>query len=75
MQTRFSKYFHHLSVFSRVPASFHLVGINVAKKQNLHPLGVCSWNQHPLLDLDTKVTKFTLGLLSSSVEAVGAKSL
>lgn len=38
MQTHFSKYFHHLSIFSGVPAYFHCIGINVAKEQNLHPL-------------------------------------
>lgn len=38
VQTCFSKYFHWLAIFTGIPACFHLVGITIAKEQNLHHL-------------------------------------
>lgn len=58
MQTCFSKYFHHLAIFTGVPAYFHLVGITVAKEQNLHHLE-SGGSRYPLLDPDTQVVEIT----------------
>ena len=38
VQICFSKYFHRLAIFTGGPAYFHLVGISVAKGENLHHL-------------------------------------